>query len=816
MSQDLIEMISNNLPSELKALDTFCLWMEKPDPKDPAKIGKVPFDWTFRKRGNNDPALHLHLSTAIQKLNQFPDKGLAIYQSELGNVISIDGKGYYLHILDLDGFVCGNQILGLGAEIAEITDNSYMEISPSGVGAKIFLLSDMPPYGKKKFELPPNEFFDEYPEIIKYGPSHAVEAFSGKFWNTITGDVWGKKYANLQVVDAQDLQAIFDLLEAQAPQEIQNSTPTIQQLVSTVEDGGYSRLIHTSLVQVLSKIDNQDEQVWSDVANALARAYGNAGKDYFVQYSEGAFNGLPYAGFDEIVAADRFQRALDELDKHPNGYGIKHLCKLAGIGFSGLIFEEDAIVTQSLAPNEDKILGDKQNGELFARFYCGKFLYVWQLDQWFKWNGIIWDECTGGEVEAAAKNVSTAIASRALEALKSGDESGNSRRLFSHALKAQNNQQIKSMIGLARSEPNMSENCIDSLNNHAHLLGVKNGVVDLKTGLLIKPDPNMLMTKQCNASYLPNTQCPQWLQFLNEVFQGKQDLIGSIQRLLGYTFTGSVTEEIMVICYGFGANGKSVMSNVIQHIAGGYGKTGSPSLLKARRDDDSSPRSDIAGLAGYRYISLNEMQSGDRLDEQVVKLLAGREAISARALYKDHMTYKPSGKVWLKTNHKPVVKEDDDGIWRRLIVIPFDRKFSEAERDPNLEEKLTQEADGILAWIIDGAVQWHTSGLDICQTIKQESSEYRTESDLLGHFLTEKIEFDATARAIETDVYFYYQNWCRASGTNPLSKIRLTQKLKERGVRQLASNGKRYYLGIKLVEFKEVGSVFEPVQVVQV
>ena len=131
-------------------------------------------------------------------------------------------------------------------------------------------------------------------------------------------------------------------------------------------------------------------------------------------------------------------------------------------------------------------------------------------------------------------------------------------------------------------------------------------------------------------------------------------------------------------------------------------------------------------------------------------------------------------------------------------------------------QKLVQEADGILTWIVEGAVQWHKSGLDICQTIKQESSEYRTESDLLGHFLTEKIEFDATARVIETDVYLYYQNWCRASGTNPLSKIRLTQKLKERGVRQLASNGKRYYLGIKLAEISESSGVFEPVQVVQI
>lgn len=816
MSQDLINRVSANLPPELKPLNTFCLWAEKVDHKDPSKIGKAPFDWTYSGRGNDDPALHLSLSDVIRKLHEFPNKGLALFQPESGSVVTTNDKDYYLHILDLDGFVCGDQMLVLGAQIAEMTGNSYMEVSHSGVGTKIFLLSDMPPYGKKKFSLPPNEFFNKHPEIVKYGSSHAVEAFSGKFWNAITGDVWDKNFKDLKMVAANDLQAIFDLLKKQMPQQAVTSHTTLNAQTSILVVDSYSRLTQASLVEVLGKIDNQDEQVWSDVANALARAYGENGREYFTKYSKGEYNGRPYAGFDESIATDRFQRALNELHKHPNGYGIKHLCSLAGVNTTGLVFEGGGEVSRELIQQEDKILGDKQNGELFARLYRGQFLYVWQLDQWFRWNNIIWEECTGGEVENAAKNVSSVIATKALEALKSGDESSNSRRLFSHAHKSQNIQQIKSMIALARSEPDMSEAKIDRLNRDTHLLGVKNGVVNLKMGILIQPDPAMLMTRQCNASYTPNAQCPHWLKFLNEVFQGKQELIDSIQRLLGYTFTGSVTEEIMVICYGFGANGKSVMSNIIQHIAGGYGKTGSPSLLKARRDDDSSPRSDIAGLTGYRYISLNEMQSGDRLDEQVVKLLAGREAISARALYKDHMTYKPSGKVWLKTNHKPVVKEDDDGIWRRLIVIPFQRKFSEAERDPNLEEKLIQEADGILSWIIQGAVEWHKNGLSLCSTIKHESAEYRSDSDLLGHFLEEKIEFKESTRVIEADVYFHYQIWCRTNGTNPLSKIRLTQKLKERGVIQKRSNGKCFYSGIRLTEFKEINEVFEPVQVVHI
>jgi putative DNA primase/helicase len=255
----------------------------------------------------------------------------------------------------------------------------------------------------------------------------------------------------------------------------------------------------------------------------------------------------------------------------------------------------------------------------------------------------------------------------------------------------------------------------------------------------------------------------------------------------------------MMICYGFGANGKSVMSNVILHVVGSYGKTGAPSLLKAKQDNDNGPRADIADLVGSRYVSLNEMQSGDKLDEQVVKILAGREATKARFYYGQLFTLKPTGKIWLKTNHKPIVKEDDDGIWRRLVVIPFARKFSDEERDLHLEEKLKQEAEGILTWIVQGAIDWYSSGLQVCTHIKQESQSYRSESDLLGQFLEEKAELNVTSKTLEGDVFLIYQNWCRGNGNHPLSKNRLTQKLKERGITQSKSGQKRFYNGINLV-----------------
>ncbi len=639
----------DQLPHELQKLNTFVIWQKISSELDENR--KLPFDWEGRSRGNNDPQLHLTLSAAIDKVRllQRDNLALAIYQPEDGLQITIGNTTGYLHILDLDGFVCDNSILELGEEIAEMASNSYMEVSPSGTGVKIYVISDMQPYGKRIFRLPPNEFNGEYPEIKKYGASHAVEAFSSRFWNCITGDRWEDKYSDLKFIPAKQLQAIFNLLDRLNPKQVRDSFAGNFQVQKSEHSNNtqYSKLTPESLGKVLGKISNQEEQLWSDVANALARVYGEVGVDFYIRYSRGDYNHQLYAQFDEAEVISRFQRALKEVELKPNGYGMRHLCYLAGIDPITLTFinqEESALEIIE----DERILGDKQNGELFARKFRGKLLYVWPLQEWFIWNGVIWQQCIGGEVESAAKEVSDTIAYKALNAFKTRGGDQNAQRLFSHAVKAQNNPQIKAMIGLAKSEVGMGESDISKLDADAHLLGVANGVVDLRLGILIPPNPDLFITKQCNANYIPESPCPKWLEFLNQIFINNQGMIDSIQRLLGYTFTGSVTEEIMVICHGYGANGKSVMSNVIQQIAGGYGKTGAPSLLKARRDDDSSPRSDIAGLVGTRYISINEMQSGDRLDEQVVKMLAGREAISARALYKDHMTFKPSGTVWLK------------------------------------------------------------------------------------------------------------------------------------------------------------------------
>jgi putative DNA primase/helicase len=289
------------------------------------------------------------------------------------------------------------------------------------------------------------------------------------------------------------------------------------------------------------------------------------------------------------------------------------------------------------------------------------------------------------------------------------------------------------------------------------------------------------------------------MQFLVEVFQADDETIISLQRLLGYTLTGWVTEEILVICFGFGSNGKSIFSNTVHRIFGGYAKTAPASLLASRRDDDSSPRNDLAAIAGARYVSINEYKAGARLDEQVVKQLAGREPIAARFLYHELFEYLPTFTAWLRTNYKPIVLGDDDGIWRRLVVVPFQRKFEESEKDEHLEEKLFAERDGILRWMLEGTRLYLKDGLRLSKTIKAEQAAYRKESDMLGEFLEEKTKLDPSGRAEQSAIFSSWKWWCEENGTRHGSKKSFTQRMAERGYPACQSNGNRYYTGLTLL-----------------
>ncbi len=354
------------------------------------------------------------------------------------------------------------------------------------------------------------------------------------------------------------------------------------------------------------------------------------------------------------------------------------------------------------------------------------------------------------------------------------------------------------MIKLAVSEPGMAVTT-NELDAAPYLLGVRNGVIDLRTGSLLRADPNMFITKQCNAEYVEDPTCPLWFRFLHQVFQDDVETIRAVQILLGYTLIGQVLDELLIICFGFGANGKSVFNNVITSVLGDYAQAAPSSILSVRRNDDTGPRNDLAGIKGSRYLSINELQAGDRLDERVVKALAGRELISARFLFGEFFSFPPTFKAWVRTNHKPIITGDDTGLWRRILLIPFTRTFAREEQDPRLEEKLLQERDGILGWILEGTREYLRTGIVISRRMQAEINSYRTDSDVLGEFLEDKTRKALSAQVEQKQLYRAYKCWCDDSGVRPQSKKSFTQRLRERGFSEPKSGSGRYYGGLELV-----------------
>jgi putative DNA primase/helicase len=466
----------------------------------------------------------------------------------------------------------------------------------------------------------------------------------------------------------------------------------------------------------------------------------------------------------------------------------------ATIGRACAAFLTAAPETALSQPKVDWLLqGDVRNARFFADSWAGELAFVHELKGWMHWSADRWSGCNAGEEIERAKVTCQALFKAAGEELSKDPDRG--KRLASEAAQAHRAPRIKAMLELAQSDPMLSISA-KRLNSDPYMLGVGNGVVDLWKSCLLSNQPDRFITRYADADFDIAAECPRWMQFLDEVFDADQATIKATQRLLGYTLVGLSTEEIMIFCVGFGANGKSIFGNIVAAILGDYAKPAPSTLLAARRADDHGARGDLAMLDGARLVSVNELPAGLQLDEQVVKQIAGREPITARRLYADFFSFQPRFTCWVRTNHKPIIKGDDDGIWRRIVILPFRRKFSEKERDPDLEGKLMAERDGILQWMVEGAAQYLRHGLCLSPAMQAERNQYRKDSDLLGEFLEDRLTNTLGARVEQAEFYLTWSIWCQQNGAYAGTKKTFTERLAERGVTTGRSNGRRYYLGV--------------------
>jgi putative DNA primase/helicase len=375
-----------------------------------------------------------------------------------------------------------------------------------------------------------------------------------------------------------------------------------------------------------------------------------------------------------------------------------------------------------------------------------------------------------GEVERWAKEVSEEVLDKA--------RATRDDRLFRWGLRCQSASVIRNSLKLAQTEPGVPV-LVDDLDQYAYLLTVANCTLNLRTGEALTPQREHLITQTSPVSWDPNAKCPTWRAFLERVQPGPE-VRHVMKRACGYALTGAVSEQVLLVLYGTGATGKSVLKETVLALLGDLAKPTAPKLLLASRHQEHPTQ--IADLCGRRLVVTHEVEEGARLDESLVKELTGGDRLKARRMREDYWDFAPTFKLWLACNHKPRIKGTDNGIWRRIRLVEFPITIPADQQDRDLASKLRAEPPGILTWAVEGCLEWQRHGLQAPAAVTEATAAYKKESDLIAQFVDECSLVGDRFQVKGTLLYDSYKTWCVANGLDhPLSLKALTKQLDEQG-----------------------------------
>jgi putative DNA primase/helicase len=322
----------------------------------------------------------------------------------------------------------------------------------------------------------------------------------------------------------------------------------------------------------------------------------------------------------------------------------------------------------------------------------------------------------------------------------------------------------------------------DEWDTNPWMLGVQNGVVDLQSGRLRAGEATDFITKVAPVAFDPTARCPRWDRFMEEVFPGRPELGDYLQRVFGYALTGITSEQVFWILYGEGANGKSTMVEALMRDVLGSAYAWTMPFPTATWSD-SMTEYQRASLVGQRLVRASEVSRREHLNEKLIKSLTGGEEVNARHPYGKPFQFTPVAKIVLLVNDKPVISDPSHGMWRRVKLVPFLRKFEGAEVDTSLTDTLTAEAEGILAWAVRGCLDWQRDGLRHPDIVQSETAKYQNESDVLSEFIAERCVEGPDAKVGAQAIFDEYRRWCddrRLADADRLSQKGFGVRLRQR------------------------------------
>ena len=440
---------------------------------------------------------------------------------------------------------------------------------------------------------------------------------------------------------------------------------------------------------------------------------------------------------------------------------------------------------------------DTGNAERLVFHHGDELRYCYELGKWLIWNGRRWKVDDSGGIHRKAKDTVRRIGA---EAMQIYDETER-RAMLKWAMTSESRTRQRDLITLAESHLPVAQ---EQLDMDPWLLNVQNGTLDLRTGKLMAHSKEQMLTKICPVEYR-NTTSKLWDSFLKRVLPDPK-VRAFVQRAVGYSLTGGCGEEVLFFLYGTGRNGKSKFIEAIQYIMGDYASTTRPEVFMEKKHDAIPV--ELAALKGVRFTSTVETSYGQRFAESLIKQITGGDEVQVRFMRQDPFTYKPQFKIWLASNNKPDIRGRDQGIWSRIMLIPFTVMIPPQERDKQLGEKLKKEGEAILSWAVEGCLAWQKEGLNPPEQVLDAVNEYQEETDRLSGFFEDCCTLNPLAKATTRDLYSAYEMWCLDNGETPVRKIMFSRMLRERGFSSVRIGAKsaRGWAGIKLGQKTQSGS----------
>jgi putative DNA primase/helicase len=417
----------------------------------------------------------------------------------------------------------------------------------------------------------------------------------------------------------------------------------------------------------------------------------------------------------------------------------------------------------------------------FSRKYADDLRYVDRLGHWIRWDGMRWVEDDTLRVFDLSRGIC-----REVSAECSNTEKATAMKLASKATSA-------AVERLAAADRRHAAT-VSQFDADPWLLNTPTGTINLRTGEVREHRREDYITKLTAAG--PGGDCPLWLEFLDRTTDGDPKLKSFLQRMVGYALTGSTREHALFFLHGSGANGKTVFLSVISELLGEYAKTAPMASFTASTTEQHP--TDLAGLRGARFVTANETEEGSRWAESKIKSLTGGDKISARFMRCDFFEFTPEFKLVIAGNHKPSLRSVDEAIRRRLHLVPFTVTIPEEERDATLIEKLRKEFAGILAWAIQGCLEWQRRSLNPPSAVREATADYLAAEDALGRWIEDRCTTSNGSWTAAGELFANYHEWCEETGEHGGSQKRFTQQLEARGFERQRTSRAKGFAGIAL------------------